>query len=707
MFRRRCAFLLQSSTVNAPCVLALSADLHNVSFWNEYAIKNKVPVVPAPGSSLGHQQHVIFASAATAALQCLASEHAADIETAIAAVKRWSDLDVDDEITKLLAYNRDARENLAQAIITHQQNTEFVVYACRAITNLALLPSPSSSSSSSSPASGDASSNDSNTDNDHLTHLAQTGILPVLIEVCSREAIFDVVQPSGRGVAWVLQAIQNLILKSDVAAEKCANFGSEQRHRVNPDTLSNAEHDEMSQETTAEHHISIAVSRVLERHTASWHSLINEEEDDQEIAFLKKRIAIVAVDSGLACMARLLSMSADRNDNNTTVNHRSEYASPSVFRAVVNALANTQITPSSSAIQHKTWECLRQLVSTRDNIAPLLAALHAADGMSGMSLLSKWLEATKDELPPTLFGPDHNSNNNYNSNNNNNINGVTEDEDAATLRHEVLQRTVCGLDVMIELTAASTNASTVSNLEKENTNESSSSEIEQPEPQFDEDGNQIFATSSSADDAHTQRWDSAMQSITSGTLSKFCVSILTSLHEKLKHGDECKNLSAATIGFVDEIRIKSLTLLLHLSQNDPYVRNANCLVVLQRGMLKPYINQLMQRQLSNSNNSNNNDSSCSKNESATDAQFVIALQKTMSILWNCLNFSDSAKSMAELRLQSDIELIVKHCCGSSSTQAPQQQQQPTPEEENLKAAGEKLLEKMKILLQEKKTTQSA
>ncbi len=67
--------------------------------------------------------------------------------------------------------------------------------------------------------------------------------------------------------------LQNLILKSDAAAEKCADFGNAERQRVNPDSLSNAEHDELSQESTAEHFLSVAVLRVLENFTASSRSL--------------------------------------------------------------------------------------------------------------------------------------------------------------------------------------------------------------------------------------------------------------------------------------------------------------------------------------------------------------------------------------------------------------------------------------------------
>jgi hypothetical protein len=64
----------------------------------------------------------------------------------------------------------------------------------------------------------------------------------------------------------------------------------------------------------------------------------------------------------------------------------------------------------------------------------------------------------------------------------------------------------------------------------------------------------------------------------------------------------------------------------------------------------------------------------------------------MSIIWNGLNFSDSTKTMEELRLRQDVELIAKNCCANTTNP-------PLPEEENLKAAGEKLLEKMKVVLQ--------
>lgn len=697
MFRRGGCFSpsghLLAATIS--CLDALNKNLEDVSFWSNYH-SLRLQSEQQQDKNIKTKDFDLVSTVATATLECLEPLHVGSIGTASRAMKRWSEIDQSDEVTQLLAYDRESRENLCDAIITHQQNTEFVVYACRAITNMALLPSSSSTSSSPS----------TNNEVEHLKIFAEKGVLDILVKVLVRTDLFDVV-PNGRGAAWVLQALQNLILKSDLAAEKCADFGGSERRRVNPDSLSNAEHDELSQESTAEHFLSVAVLRLLDNFTAAARALqrknggrfpfLADAREDEEFVVLE-RIASVSLDSALASIARLLSMSADRGtgtggaSSETTIQHRAEFASPQVFGAVVRALAKLShsqlvertggdigtavvhcslfVTP---ALEHKCWECMRQLVAVRENIPPLLSALHAADGQSGMRILSMWLESTESELINTLFPS-----------------GKSEDElNNKERRHEVIQRTFCGFDVLNELTNASTNAMAAPSSpdQQEKVNKEYDYEKKQLEDMgMSDDASGEDTVSVSSDDAKTQRWESAMQSITSGTLSKFCVSMLMSLHEKEQEHASNSNINDKELSLtLGEVKVKCLSLLLHLSQNDTFVRSANCIVVLQRSVIKPFLKLLAKKQMMTTGGSDEN----KLNQDFYYGSLLMCQQKTLSLIWNCLNFSDSLKVVQEMRIQQDVELIVKFCCSTKTT--------PRPEEEGLKAAGEKLLEKMRIV----------
>ena len=727
MLRRFGALLTAAaSPPPARCVAALAVPLDDARFWDAYrrAASSAANTAAAP----------TFAAAAapahpatTAVLECLAAPHVACLATATAAVQRWTELDNDDCVAALIAYSAAARANLADAIICHQQSTVFVAHACRAIANAALLPSatpPGGDATGPEAAASPAAAPGSNAVA-HIAHLAthrNGGVIDVLLRTLVRPELTEVAD--GRGPAWVLQALQNMALHDATAAHCCAAFASGSSS--------------CDAESTAEHHVSVAVLRALaafrdecphhHHHQQPAGGLVagaagtaDEREQAHREVMARRRTA--AIDSGLACIAWLLAMSVDgaassspaSGGGDTATQMRSERASHSVFRAVAEAL-NSAAAASSVEVQHKAWECARLIVAAPAgaNIPPLLAALHAADGMSGMRILQRWLAATLADMPACVRASSAPSGRS----------GACGDGDGDGTpqhTHELRMRAQCGLDVIIELTAAAV-APAVGQRDAqqhEQLQDEQRAGLEHGGAADDgsaDDATAAPAMSATSDSAATVRWDTAMMSITNGALSAFAVQLLTALHQhkillvassrkSRAANDDGPDATEESLRVAAETRLKCLTLLTNLSQTDTFVRGANCLAALQRVVVKPVIEALQQHVVPPTRQDH------AAADLALSDEDAVALQKTMSIVWNALNFKDAVATVRTLGLREDLALIVKciaapapsaaaDCAqvGARTFDAGSAESAAAAKREQLRAAAERLLEKMRVTM---------